>query len=93
FAKSRGREERALGLYQALNKAAIKALEPGGILITSSCSHFVPREAFLEALKRAACAAQRTTWILDTRGASPDHPVLLAMPETAYLKCAILRVL
>ncbi len=93
FAKSRGREDRALGLYQALNKAALQALEPGGILITSSCSHFVARDAFFEALKRAACAAQRTALILDTRGASPDHPVLLAMPETAYLKCAVLRVL
>jgi len=92
LAKSRGQEERALGLYQALNKTAIQALEQNGILITSSCSHFVSREAFLETLKRAACAAQRSAWLLELRGAAPDHPVLLAMPETAYLKCAVLRI-
>lgn len=92
LAKSRGREGAALGLYQALNKAAIQALEPGGILFTSSCSHFVAQDAFVDALKRAACAAQRTAWLLEMRGAAPDHPVLLSMPETAYLKCAVLRV-
>ena len=93
FVKSHAQEHKALGLYQALNAAAMNAVEPGGILVTSSCSHFVSREAFLEVLKRAASAAHRKVWAFDVRGAAPDHPVLLAMPETAYLKCVFLRVL
>jgi 23S rRNA (cytosine1962-C5)-methyltransferase len=92
LAKSRGALAKALALYQALNRDAMKALSPGGVLITSSCSHFVELPAFLEVLKRAARAAQREAWMLDMRGAAPDHPVLLAMPETAYLKCVTLRL-
>mgnify|MGYP000628046776 CR=1 FL=1 len=92
LAKSRGQEERALGLYQALNKAAMQSLVEDGILITSSCSHFVRPETFLDVLKRAACAARRNACLIEMRGAAPDHPVLLAMPETAYLKCAVLRI-
>ena len=93
LAKSRGQEHKALGLYQALNRAAIEAVDPGGVLVTSSCSHFISRGAFLEMLKRAATAARRQAWILDIRGAAPDHPVILAMPETAYLTCVTLRLL
>jgi 23S rRNA (cytosine1962-C5)-methyltransferase len=92
LAKSRAQERKALGLYQTLNTAALKALDPGGVLITSSCSHFVTAEGFLEILKRATAAARRQTWLLEVRGASLDHPVLMAMPETAYLKCVTLRV-
>jgi len=93
LAKSRPQAAKAQGLYQALNRSAMKAVSPGGILVTSCCSHFVPRERFLEALKRAATSAQRQVWILGVRGAAPDHPVLMAMPETAYLTCVTLRVL
>lgn len=92
FAKSRGQVNRALGLYQSLNRAAMDALEPGGYLVTASCSHFVDPPAFLEMLKRAARAAQRDAWILGVRGAARDHPVLLSMPETEYLKSVTLRV-
>lgn len=92
LAKSRSQTRKALGLHLALNKAAMKIIEPGGILVTSCCSHFVGREAFLETLKRAVTSAQRRAWILDVRGAAPDHPVLMAMPETAYLTCVFLRV-
>jgi len=93
FARSRAHVTKALRRYQALNELAMKRLNPGGILITCSCSHFVEAPAFLETLKRAAAAAKRPVWVLEQRGASPDHPVLLAMPETAYLKCLLLRVL
>lgn len=93
FAKTREQEKKALGLYQTLNAAAMKAVRPGGVLVTSSCSHFVAREAFLETLKRAATAAQRQAWLLDVRGASPDHPILIAMPETEYLSCVIMKIL
>jgi 23S rRNA (cytosine1962-C5)-methyltransferase len=92
LAKSRGQTAKALGMYQALNRDAMVALEPGGTLITCSCSHFVDAGAFLELLKRATRAAQRAAWLLELRGAARDHPVLLEMPETAYLKCAVLRV-
>ena len=93
LAKSRSQAAKALGLYQALNRDAMKTVSPGGVLVTSCCSHFVPRERFLETLKRAAAAAQRSVWVVDVRGPGPDHPVLMAMPETAYLTCVTLRVL
>lgn len=92
FAKARAQTEKALGLYQALNRDAMLALEPGGYLVTSSCSHFIDHADFLEMLKRAARAAQREAWILETRGAGRDHPILMSMPETAYLKNVALRV-
>lgn len=93
FAKARNQSSKALARYQALNAAAMRVIEPGGILVTCSCSHFVDAPAFLETLKHAAATAQRQALLLEMRGASPDHPVLLSMPETAYLKCAVLRIL
>jgi 23S rRNA (cytosine1962-C5)-methyltransferase len=93
FAKARSQEHKALGLYQALNRAAMEVLSPGGVLVTSSCSHFVGREAFLESLKRAAASVHRRAWLLDVRGPAADHPTLTAMPETAYLTCTTLRIL
>lgn len=93
LAKSRAQEKHALALHQRMNRAAFAALNPGGILATSSCSHFVGRENFLEIIKRAAASAQRRACILDVRGPAQDHPVLLGMPETAYLNCIILRAL
>ena len=92
FAKSRAQAKKAFAAYQTLNAAAMRALEADGILITSSCSHFVDAPDFIEALKRAAAASRRRCALLEMRGAAPDHPVLLAMPETGYLKCAVLRV-
>jgi len=92
FAKSRAAADKALGRYQSINRAAIRALTPGGILISSSCSSFIAPENLLEAIKRAAVAEHRTPLLLEMRGAAPDHPVLLPMPETSYLKCAILTI-
>jgi 23S rRNA (cytosine1962-C5)-methyltransferase len=92
LAKSRGQAKKAAGLYQGLNKDAMQAVEPGGYLVTSSCSHFVDAPTFLEILKRAARAAQRDVWLVEERGAARDHPILLSMPETAYLNCVVLRV-
>jgi 23S rRNA (cytosine1962-C5)-methyltransferase len=62
------------------------------MLFTSSCSHFIDDALFLDIIKRASFAEKRTVQLLELRGAAQDHPVLLAMPETAYLKCAVLRV-
>jgi 23S rRNA (cytosine1962-C5)-methyltransferase len=92
LAKSRNHLHKALGLYQALNRDAMKALAPGGVLITSSCSQPVDEATFLETLKRAATAAGRRFQVLEIRGAAPDHPALLAMPETRYLTCIVLRL-
>jgi len=92
LAKTRASAEKALGLYQSLNRDAIKCLAPGGYLITSSCSHFVDVEKFREMLKRAARSAERHCTMLALQGASPDHPVLMEMPETEYLKCAVLHL-
>lgn len=92
LAKSRTQVTKAMGLYQALNRDGLKALKPGGIMVTSSCSHFVDAATFLEALKRAARSAGRNANLLELRGAPPDHPIRLDMPETAYLKCAILQI-
>lgn len=92
LAKSRAQVQKALGLYQAINRDAMQAIEPGGFLVTSSCSHFVDLADFHEMLKRAARIAQRDIWILETRGAARDHPILVSMPETVYLKSVTLRV-
>lgn len=93
FAKSKKFLTTALKGYEKLNAAALSALPRGGILATSSCSHHVTKELFNEMLRRAARKANRTVRILEWRGQSKDHPVLLSMPETEYLKCVILQVL
>lgn len=93
FAKSRRQVKKAMGLYEEINRSALKALRPEGILITCSCSHFITHDLFLEVLKRAARSASRPVRVLAVRGASPDHPVLPAMPETEYLKCVIVQAL
>lgn len=92
FAKSRALAKKAEGKYLQLNRVAMKAVKPGGLLFTSSCSHFIDDALFLDILKRASFAEKRTVQLLELRGAAQDHPVLLVMPETAYLKCAVLRV-
>jgi 23S rRNA (cytosine1962-C5)-methyltransferase len=91
LAKARAQVKKAMGLYQALNRAALAALEPGGYLVTSCCSHFVDEQTFLETVKRAARQVQRDLQLLQLAGAAPDHPVLLPMPETRYLTCAVFR--
>jgi len=93
LAKTRGQKRNALGAYLALNRLAMEAVAPGGWLFTSSCSHFVDAPEFLEMLKRAGRSAQRDLWVVRVCGAAPDHPVLMGMPETAYLTCAALRLM
>ncbi|HOZ46769.1 MAG TPA: class I SAM-dependent rRNA methyltransferase [Candidatus Hydrogenedentes bacterium] len=92
YAKARSHVTKASARYQALNRAAMEIVTPGGLLVTSSCSHFVDTATFLEILKRAATAARRQAMVLGVFGAPADHPVLMAMPETAYLKCVFLRL-
>lgn len=92
FAKSRQNLPEALKGYTDLNRRALLALEPGGILITCSCSHHLGEDDFREVLLRAAQASGRTLRLLESRGQPPDHAPLPAMPETSYLKCLILEV-
>ena len=92
FAKNRASVEGAMRGYKEINLRAMKMLNPGGTLITSTCSHHLSEQAFLNVLADAAADAGRSVQILEKRTQSRDHPVLISMPETYYLKCLILRV-
>jgi len=92
FAKSRRDLDAALRGYKELNLRALKMLRPGGILVTCSCSYHVTQTSFLEMLASAALDAHRTLRLIEVRGQAKDHPILLNVPETAYLKCVIVNV-
>ncbi|MEO6910500.1 MAG: class I SAM-dependent rRNA methyltransferase, partial [Edaphobacter sp.] len=92
FAKSKRAAEGALRGYKELNLRAMKMLQPGGTLVTCSCSHHVPLEEFAAVVASAASDAGRRVQVLEIRGAAPDHPAILTLPETTYLKCLICRV-
>ena len=92
FAKSRQKVEEAARGYKEINLRALKLLGPGGILVTCSCSHHVSEAMFLELVAQAALDANRTLRVLDRRTQAADHPILLTVPETHYLKCVILQV-
>ena len=92
FAKSKRAAEGAARGYKELNLRAMRMLEPGGTLVTCSCSHHIARAEFLEILSAAAVDAGRRVQVLEVRGAAPDHPEVLTLPETGYLKCVICRV-
>lgn len=91
FAKTRRELPKARRAYKEINLRAIKLLVPGGTLITCSCSHHFSRELMQETLRSAAADAGRALRVRGWRGQAADHPELLAVPETAYLKCAILE--
>ena len=92
FAKSRSNLEAALRAYRDLNLRALKLLGPGGVLVTCSCSHHVSEAQLLEVVAQAALEVDRTLRVLERRSQAADHPVLLTVPETLYLKCIILQV-
>lgn len=89
FAKSKRNLAAALRGYKELNLRAFKMLRPGGLLVTCSCSFHVSEAEFLEVVNSAAQDAHRSVKVLEERGQSKDHPVLLGVPETHYLKCLI----
>ena len=93
FAKNRSSLAGAKGGYKELNLRAMKLLKPEGVLVTSSCSFHLSESAFVTILQQAAHDARRYVQVLERRGQSRDHPVLIGMPETLYLKCFILRIL
>jgi 23S rRNA (cytosine1962-C5)-methyltransferase len=92
FAKSKQNLDTALRGYKELNLRALKMLRPGGTLVTCSCSYHVSPVAFLAMVSEAAQDAHRAARILESRGQAKDHPVLLGVPETGYLKCLIIHV-
>jgi 23S rRNA (cytosine1962-C5)-methyltransferase len=92
FAKSKRAAEGALRGYKELNLRAMRLLAPGGTLVTCSCSHHVSLAEFTGIVAAAASDAGRRVQLLETRAAAPDHPEVLTLPETAYLKCLICRV-
>jgi 23S rRNA (cytosine1962-C5)-methyltransferase len=92
FAKTKRAAEGAMRGYKELNLRAMKMLNPGGTLVTCSCSHHVGVAEFMEAVTAAASDARKRVQVLETRGAAPDHPWVVTMPETNYLKCVICRV-
>lgn len=92
FTRNRKTVATALKGYKEINTNALKLLNPGGFLVTGSCSHHVTEESFLETVETSARAAARRIQLLEAGGASPDHPVLPAMPETKYLKFGIFSV-
>jgi 23S rRNA (cytosine1962-C5)-methyltransferase len=92
FAKSKSTLPTALRGYKELNLRALKMLRPGGILVTCSCSYHVSSEQFLAVVSEAARDAHRSLRILESRTQSKDHPILVNMPESGYLKCLLLFV-
>ena len=92
FAKTQRAVEGALRGYKELNLRALKMLRPGGLLVTCTCSHHVSWAEFEATVASAAADAHRRVRLLERRGAAPDHPVIMNLPETEYLKCLVLEV-
>jgi len=92
FAKSKRAVEGAARGYKELNLRALKMLRPGGVLVTCSCSHHVSLADFTAVVAAAAADAGRRVRLVERRGAAPDHPAVLTLPETDYLKCLICMV-
>ena len=93
FAKNRDSLPAAQRGYKEINLRALKLLKPGGFLVTCSCSYHLSEPLFLQILAEAAIDARRSVVVVDRRTQAQDHPILLTMPETHYLKCLIVSVL
>ena len=93
FAKNKAAVRKALSGYKEINLRALKLLKPGGYLVTCSCSYNVSESAFADVIAAAAADAQADVAVVEKRMQGRDHPVLMTVPETFYLKCFILRKL
>jgi len=93
FAKNRDSIPAARRGYKEINLRALKLLEPGGFLLTCSCSYHITEPLFLQILAEAANDARKVIAVVERRTQALDHPILLTMPETHYLKCLIVKVL
>lgn len=92
FVKSKSRISEALRGYREINSLAMKIVRKNGILATSSCSYHIDRTAFIDMLRNAARDSGRNARIIENRMQSRDHPILLTVPETDYLKCVFLEL-
>jgi 23S rRNA (cytosine1962-C5)-methyltransferase len=92
FSKNKKTVATAIKGYKEINSRALRILNPGGFLITASCSHHITAETFLETIESSARSIHRSLQLLKFSGASLDHPSLVPMPETSYLKFAIYAV-
>jgi 23S rRNA (cytosine1962-C5)-methyltransferase len=92
FTKSARAIEAAVRGYKEINLRALRLAGPGAVLLTSSCSYHLGPEEFLAVVREAAADAGRDVTLIEMRGQAPDHPVNLSVPETRYLKCALLQV-
>ncbi len=93
FTRSRKNVPAAKRGYRELHEGALRLLRPEGLLITSSCSHHIEPDTFMQVIQDAAFRCGRSLQTLDWRGAAPDHPTLPAVPETRYLKLGVFRAL
>lgn len=93
FAKNRASVRSAMRGYKEINLRALKLLNPGGALITCSCSYHMSEELFVSLIAEAAIDARRHVQLIAKRMQASDHPVLIGVPETHYLKCVIVRVI
>ncbi|MGD2064133.1 MAG: class I SAM-dependent rRNA methyltransferase [Nitrospirota bacterium] len=93
FIKSRAKIKAGIAGYQRLNALALARVAPGGLMLTSSCSHHLSDDDFVKLVARAAADVKRPVQILGRFGAAPDHPTLPVLPESAYLKTLLLRVI
>jgi 23S rRNA (cytosine1962-C5)-methyltransferase len=93
FAKNKAAVPRAITGYKEINRRALRLLSPGGFLVTCSCSHHVDEVLFEDIVRHAAADAGVSVTVVEKRTQGRDHPVLLSVPETLYLKCLILRKL
>lgn len=92
FVKSKSKLKEALRAYREINSNAFRLLSRGGLIATSSCSHHISRELFMDMLRSSAKEAGREVRLIEMRSQTKDHPVLISVPETEYLKCAFLVV-
>lgn len=93
FAKNRASVKPATRGYKEINLRALKLLNPGGVLVTCTCSYHMSEGAFITLVEESARDAHRRVQLVEKRIQASDHPVLLGMPETYYLKCLVLRVI
>ena len=93
FTKSRVAKEGAMRGYKDINLRALRLLDAGGVLVSCSCSHHVSEADLLQVIAEAALDTNKQLRILERRTQSQDHPILLTVPETHYLKCLIFQVL
>src|SRR4051812_45885757 len=93
FAKNKAAVRKAMSGYKEINLRALKLLQPGGFLVTCSCSYNVSEDAFVDIVSEAAADARIEVSLVEKRAQGRDHPILINVPETYYLKCLILRKL